>query len=43
MYLIAPSEVAIITGVFVFCDVSKTAFVHSKLLMLKCPTAYLPL
>ena len=40
MYLAAPSLTPKITGLFASSQAAKIAFVHSKLLMLKCPTAY---
>ena len=42
MYLPAPPETPKITGDWSFSAVFRIAFVHSKLLMLNWPTAYLP-
>ena len=42
IYLPAPSETPKITGELFSCAVNRIAFVHSKLLMLNWPTAYLP-
>ena len=39
MYLPAPSLTPRITGLFISSAVCRMAFVHSRLLMLKCPTA----
>jgi len=40
IYLAAPSLTPKITGDCAFSDANKIAFVHSKLLILNCPTAY---
>jgi hypothetical protein len=42
IYFPAPSDTPRITGLFCSCAVSSVAFVHSRLLILNCPTAYLP-
>ena len=42
MYFAAPSETPKITGDFSSCAACNTACVHSRLLMLNCPTAYFP-
>ena len=42
IYLPAPHETPSITGEFISCAVRRIDFVHSRLLILNCPTAYLP-
>ena len=42
IYLPAPSDTPRITGAFISCAVRRIDLVHSRLLMLNCPTAYLP-